>query len=184
MTHLPSIRADGKLAYTIIYLEMSAPPTGVPRPLPPDATIVRAHRPTVSFYRYLYDTVGAPYLWWWRRQLDEEALAAIIHDPLVEVHVLYAAGTPAGYVELDRRPEHEVEVAYFGLLSPFIGRGYGLSFLQWAVQKAWADAPRRVFVDTCTLDHPNAVNVYEKAGFEVYKREENEIDDPRLKYQF
>ena len=150
------------------YLQMFAPPTAAPRPLPANAAVGQAVRPTISFYRYLYNTVGEAYEWTDRRRMSDDKLASIIHDPKVEVHVLVVAGVPAGYVELDKRLFPEIELAYFGLIPEFVGRGYGLPFLQWGIAKAWQAHPTRFWVHTCNLDHPNALSVYQKAGFEIY----------------
>ncbi|MCB0033902.1 MAG: hypothetical protein KDE51_07780 [Anaerolineales bacterium] len=150
------------------YLQMFGRPSASPRPLPADAAVIQAHQPTVSFYRYLYNTIGEKWQWWNRRQLTDEELVAIIHHPHVEVQVLYAYGVPAGYAELDRRDFPDIELAYFGLMGEFVGRGYGLPFLQWTIHKAWDYRPQRLWVHTCNLDHPNALNVYQKAGFEIY----------------
>ena len=171
---------DGKLEVIITYLEMRRRP-------PPRATahraeqvaVMRARRPTASFYRYLYETVGAPWLWYERRRLDDEALVAIVHDPAIEVEVLYVDGVPAGYFELDRHDPADVELSYFGLVPEFIGRGLGSWFLERAVDRAWMGTPGRVWVHTCTLDHPAALGVYQRAGFEPYRREREVIDDPR-----
>ncbi len=160
------------LPLTTFYLEMFAPPTdSPPRPWPPHCTITQAIHPTISFYRYLYNTVGEAYDWFDRRALNDVQLAAIIQHPLVEVHVLFVQGVPAGYAELDRREAGEIELAYFGLLPEFVGRGVGLVFLQWAVAQAWSYQPQRVWVHTCSLDHPNALAVYQKAGFRLYQTE-------------
>jgi len=86
---------------------------------------------------------------------------------------------PAGYAELDRRQPLEVELAYFGLMPEFIGRGLGGFMLNWTVHRAWSSEPRRVWLHTCTLDHPQALAVYQKAGFEIYQREQKFEDDPR-----
>ena len=167
-------RGDEKRAVlvTVTYLEMTSPDR---RMAPPEwaepATVVRAERPTISFYRYLYDTVGADWDWFERRRLSDEALAAIIHDDAVEVFVLYVRGVPAGYVELDRRVEGEVEIAYFGLVPDYIGRGLGPCLLGWGLDRAWSRGPDRVWLHTCSLDHPKALSVYQRAGFEVYDRE-------------
>ena len=157
---------------TVTYLEMTSPaqrssPPGRTEPV----TIVRAERPTISFYRYLYNTVGADWDWHERRRLSDEALAAIIHDDAVEIFVLYVRGVPAGYVELDRRIEAEMEIAYFGLIPEYIGRGLGPDLLDWALERAWSYRPRRVWLHTCSLDHPKALAVYRRAGFKVYDRE-------------
>ena len=157
---------------TVTYLEMTSPDRRSAAPgWPERVTVRRAERPTVSFYRYLYDTVGADWDWYERRRLSDDALAAIVHDDAVEVHVLYVRGVPAGYVELDRRIEDEVEIAYFGLMPDFIGRGLGPALLGWALERAWSCGPRRVWLHTCSLDHPKALAVYRRAGFEVYDRE-------------
>ena len=156
---------------TVTYLEMTSPDQ---RTAPPEwtepAVVVRAERPTISFYRYLYDTVGADWDWFERGRLSSEALAAIIHDDAVEVFVLHVRGVPAGYVELDRRVEHEVEIAYFGLVPDYIGRGLGPCLLGWGLDRAWSYGPRRVWLHTCSLDHPKALSVYLRAGFEVFDR--------------
>ena len=157
---------------TVTYLEMTSPDRCLPAPgWTEPVTVQRVERPAVSYYRYLYDTVGADWDWYERRWLSDDALAAIVHDDAVEVHVLYVRGTPAGYVELDRRIEDEVEIAYFGLMPDFIGRGLGPALLGWALERAWSYRPRRVWLHTCSLDHPKALAVYRRAGFEVYDRE-------------
>ena len=165
--------AGGKtVPVTVTYLEMTSPEQRSPAPgvLEPTA-ILRAERPTISFYRYLYDTVGADWNWFMRRRLSDDELAAIIHDDRVEVFVLYVRGVPAGYVELDRRVEGEVEVAYFGLIPEYVGRGYGAFLLDWGLGRAWSYRPRRVWLHTCSLDHPRALGVYQRAGLTVYDRE-------------
>ncbi len=82
-----------------------------------------------------------------------------------------AGGVPAGFAELDRRIEGEIELVQFGLMPEFIGQGLGRYFLQWAIDKAWSYHPRRFWLHTCTKDHPAALPNYLKAGFVVYKEE-------------
>ena len=157
----------------ITYLQMFERPAEL-NLVPPgdDLSIVQAKPPTISFYRYLYDTVGGGWQWIDRRVMNDDTLGAIVQHPLVETHVLYASGTPAGYAELDRRQPSEIELAYFGLIPEFIGRGLGRYLLDWAIDRAWSYGPQRFWVHTCTLDHPKALPNYERAGFRVYRREE------------
>ena len=177
----PPVRADGKLESIITHLEMTARPD---RPFrsPPrdDMSLVRAERPTVSFYRYLYDTVGEDWLWHERRRLAAPALAAIVQHPAVEVFVLYVEGVPAGYAELDGRVPGEIELSYLGIVPDFIGHKLGPYLLSFAIATAWSYGTRRFWVHTCTLDHPRALAMYERAGFRVFKREAEMTDDPRL----
>ena len=155
----------------VTYLEMTAPPARPARPAPRvDLEIRRAWRPTASFYRYLYAAVGEPWTWAVRRWLSDAELAAIICDPMVEVNVLWAGGVPAGYAELDRRAPPDIELAYFGLMPEFIGQGLGGYLPDCAIRHAWRMRPRRLWLHTCDLDHPRALEVYQRSGFRIYDR--------------
>ncbi len=150
------------------YLEMlQEKPRDVPPPRD-DLAVERAVRPAIEFYRELYDAVGKDWRWVDRKVMSDGALAAIIHDDRVEVYVLKAGGAVAGYAELDRRVDGEVELAYFGLLPRFTGQGLGKYLLDWAVKRAWSYRPARVWLHTCEWDHPAALSTYQKAGFEIY----------------
>lgn len=179
-------RSDGKIENTITYLEMTERPQ---QPIPHlngerKVALLRCERPPLAFYRFLYNTVGEPWLWWERRTMDDDLLSEIIHDPKVEIYVLYVDGAPAGYAELDRRQEGEIELEYFGLMPDFIGKGLGPYLLASAIDIAWSYAPTRLHLHTNTLDHPKALSVYQRCGFKAYKQEKIIIDDPRLTGQF
>jgi GNAT superfamily N-acetyltransferase len=155
----------------VTFLEMTGPPRAPALP-PPCAglEVRRARSPAVSFYRYLYGTIGADWTWVMRQLLSDDELRQILEDPAVEVNVLWFEGVPAGLAELDRREKPDIELAYFGLMPDFIGQGLGRWLLDWAIRHAWRAAPRRLWVHTCDLDHPRALRVYEKSGFRVYDR--------------
>ena len=170
-------RPEGVLETTVTYLEMTGPPhhTQLPMPLRKLA-LLHAEQPTVSFYRYLYDAVGRPWTWVDRKHLSDDDLAAIIQDERVEIYVLYVAGVPAGYAELDRRTDGEIELAYLGLVPEFIGQRLGPYLLDWVIWRAWEYEPRRLWVHTCTLDHPKALSLYQRFGFTPYGQEIEELD--------
>jgi GNAT superfamily N-acetyltransferase len=153
------------------YLEMFARPERVVPPPREGLVVVHAQEPSVAYYRSLYDAVGRDYDWTSRKKLSDTELAALLHDPRLEVHVLMSDGVPAGFAELDRRVEGEIELVQFGLMPAFIGQGLGRYFLRWAIDKAWGYGPRRFWLHTCTKDHPAALPNYRKAGFTVYKEE-------------
>ena len=111
--------------------------------------------------------------------MSDDALRAILGDEMVDVFVIYVGGVPAGYVELDRRPASEIEVAFFGLVPEFIGQGFGRYLLGWAVAESWRHTPRTLKVSTNNLDHPRALPNYQKAGFVPVRQEIEIIDDPR-----
>src|SRR5215510_10982550 len=164
----------------ITYLEMLARPAGrrVPAPLEKLA-LMRAEACTVSFYRYLYDTVGEPWLWFERRLMDDAALAAHIQKPTTEIFALYVGGVPAGFFELDVAAPRETKLCYFGLIPDFIGRRLGPYLLQAAIDQAWSRPIDRFWLHTSTFDHPKALSVYQRAGFVVYDRRRVSFRDPR-----
>lgn len=175
-------RADGRIAVTVTYLEMSVRPAH-PHLSPPqglNCALLRVPAPSVGFYRYLYNGVGERWLWYERRAMDDARLARIIHDERVEIYVLHVDGEPAGFAELDRRKPPDIELAYFGLMPEFIGKGLGRYLLTWAIDTAWNHAPERLWVHTNTLDHPKALPLYQRCGFRPYKQEHKLFDDPRL----
>ena len=171
---------DGRLRIVVVELEMTAPPAlRLPPPAGLRLAFLRAEKPTISFYRYLYDAVGGPWLWVDRKRLSDEALALLIQDERIEIYVLYVGGVPAGYAELDLRPMPEIQLAYFGLMPEFIGRGLGPWLLRAALAEAWRRGPARVKVSTCSLDHPKALAVYQRAGF-VPTARRDVLFDPRV----
>lgn len=160
--------------YTITYLEMTES-SGIPHVAPPSVrhAVMRAAKPPIHYYRYLYDAVGQPWQWIDRKRLSDGQLASIIHDPAVEIYIAYVDGVPAGFAELDfRELPDRADLAYFGLIPDFIGRGMGPWLLHWAIDEMWGRAPSKLTVNTCTLDHPSALPMYQKLGFRPYDRRE------------
>ena len=167
----------------ITYLEMRTP-TGGPPVQPPvnlRLALMRAEPCSVSFYRYLYETVGTPWLWYERRLLSDAALAAEIQKPTTEIFILHVSGVPAGYFELDAAPADETELRYFGLVPEFIGRGLGAFLLREAIDRAWSRSIDRLWVHTRRFDHPRALGNYQRAGFVVYARRPLRFEDPRVR---
>lgn len=172
--------APARIETVVTYLEMKAPPPARPPRQPAhQVALLRLHKPSAKFYRYLYGTVGEPWLWYERRAMTDDALLPLIRAEGVEISVLYADGEPAGFVEMDYRDKADVNLAYFGLAPHFIGHGLGALLLGRAVEEVWRRGARRLWLHTCTLDHPRALALYQKAGFVPYKQETKVIDDPR-----
>ncbi len=173
--------SDGKrrIPMTVTFLEMRSKPSALPPPQPKGKiAILRAENPPVHFYRYLYNTIGDPYYWVDRRKLSDAALAELIRNPLVELYVLYADGCPAGMAELEFRDAATGHLAYFGLMPEFVGRRLGYFFLYQAVSNAWIKPISNLLINTCTLDHPRALPLYQRIGFVPYSREDRYIELP------
>jgi ribosomal protein S18 acetylase RimI-like enzyme len=128
--------------------------------------------------RFFYTAVGGDWYWIDRLPWSYDQWLAIIGRPGYETWVAYSEGTPAGYFELDDRPTTGVEITYFGLLPQFVGRGLGGHLLTAAIERAWQRRPPRVWVHTCTLDHPSALANYQARGFRLYKEEQHEENLP------
>lgn len=165
---------------TVTKLEMTARPTGK-RPHLPHAhdagrvMLLRTRKPAVHFYRYLYGTVGAAYHWVDRCRLSDDDLASTIQHDDVHIYVMYCDGSPAGYFELDFRRSPEAELAYFGLLPEYIGKGLGSYLLGTAIDTAWSRPITRLWVQTNTLDHPRALPTYQRHGFVAFAQERASI---------
>jgi GNAT superfamily N-acetyltransferase len=168
-----------RVPMTVTFFEMRTRPAALPPPAPKGRhAILKAEMPEVHFYRYLYDTIGGPYLWVDRKKLSPEALGEIIHHPLNHLYVLYVEGAPAGMAELDFRKEGTCNITYFGLMPQAIGKRLGYFFLYHVCQNAWARPIARLTVNTCTLDHPRALPLYQRIGFTAYSREERFVELP------
>ncbi|HXG94814.1 MAG TPA: GNAT family N-acetyltransferase [Blastocatellia bacterium] len=157
---------------TRTYLQLARPDDLRPaRAADERVRIERAKECPASFYRYLYSEVGRFYHWIDRLGWSDEEIRAHLARPEITLWVMYIEGAPAGYFELERHRDGSVEIAYFGLLSEFLGRGLGKHLLTEAVERAWSLEAARVWLHTCTLDDPAAMANYIKRGFAPFKQE-------------
>jgi GNAT superfamily N-acetyltransferase len=162
------------------YLEMTAPSDLRPaRSTDPDARIERVQGSPASFYRYLYAEVGRAYRWVDRLAWTDGDIRSHLARPAVSLWLLTVRAAPAGYFELVTTPnDGSVEIAYFGLLPEFIGRGYGKHLLTEAVERAWSLGARRVWLHTCSLDDPAALPNYLSRGFRPFREETYSVPHP------
>ena len=103
-----------------------------------------------------------------------------MHDPNLDIIVLSHNGVDAGLLEFDRRHMPDIELSFFGVVPELIGQGAGRALLDCGLKTAWEHRPNRIWLHTCTLDHPRALEFYRNAGFVPYKRGLEITDDPRL----
>ena len=162
---------------TRTYLEMREPAHLTPAPLP-DAVwrVERMLDCAPAFWRFLYTEIGMEHRWVDRLPWSVDEILAYLTDPAVSIWLLTVSGSPAGYFELRRDADEGIEIAYFGLLRHFQGRGLGGHFLTQAVKHAWEAGATRVWLHTNTLDHPAALPNYLKRGFKVFKTDSFHLD--------
>jgi GNAT superfamily N-acetyltransferase len=169
----------GKIAAVVTHLEMTARPS--PRPEPASAwTLRRVDAPALDWYRDLYGRVGQPWLWVSRIRMRDAELAAIIQSPLMEVHALAHEGRDEGLLEMDFREPGQCEIVSFGLTEKLVGTGAGRWLMNRALELAWSRPVERVWLHTCTFDHPGAISFYQRSGFRPFRRQIEVTDDPRL----
>jgi GNAT superfamily N-acetyltransferase len=166
MTVIP---AGTEVAFRITYLEMPNNPGLREHGMPDGIRLEHAVEPPVWFFLTMYDAVGRDYEWrdrFVQAEEDPAALAAFVSDPLVEMWVAYGRGWPQGFFMLDWREDGVCDLAYFGLVPEAVGGGLGGRLLRAALAKGWArEGVRKMTVNTCTLDHPRALDFYKKMGF-------------------
>lgn len=148
---------------TVTYLEMHEPKEA-PTPIPDTHFELLSKPVSVEEYRKYYYGVGEKYSWLDRMVMPDEELFEKINAENIDIFVFYVNKEAAGYIEFIIEEKY-VEILYFGLLPEFVGKGFGKYFLQWVIAKAWSYKPGWIQLNTCTLDHPNALPNYKKAGF-------------------
>jgi GNAT superfamily N-acetyltransferase len=158
---------------TRTYLELREP--GDLRPARSDDPSLRVEQIvdcSVSTFRHLYSEVGRNYHWVDRLPWTDDEVQAHLRRPEISIWLMTCDAEAAGYFELRGCGDDSVEVAYFGLLPDFIGRGLGKHLLTCAVEQAWNSGANRVWLHTCTLDDKAAMPNYLKRGFRPFKTEE------------
>ena len=171
-----AVKPIAPLAVQITRLEMTAPPkSSLAIPVNIQAAIMRAPKIPLTFYRYLYRQVGARWQWVDRLRMNDEELAAILHNERNDVSVLYVNGAPAGFFEHFRVDDDTIELSHFGLMEHALGLGIGKWFLLQALYALWVANPSRIVVTTNNLDHPRALQLYQMFGFSPVATEHGEV---------
>ncbi len=156
---------------TVWYLQTTAAGELTAAADPGTATVVEAKVKQAPFNRFLYELVGGPWQWADKRGWTDEQWRDYAEADNLRTWVAWLEGSPAGYFELQKAADGEVEICYFGLAEKFIGRGLGGYLLSEAIRQAWAWRASRVVVDTCSQDHPGALANYQARGMRIYKTE-------------
>ncbi|MGQ0641917.1 MAG: GNAT family N-acetyltransferase [Gemmatimonadaceae bacterium] len=172
---MPNAAAADRLEVTRTYLELRERPAPQASPWPPGITLHREAHCSVALARGLYAAVGRPYHWYDRDAWPDQRLAGHLALPNVEVWVLRDAHRPVGYFELAREESASVEVVYFGLIPGAQGRGLGKRLLEAAIAAGFSSNATRVWLHTCTLDHPAALPNYQARGFAPFRTERYEV---------
>ncbi len=170
-----------KMATIVTYLGMDMRP--LPKVDPPGASglaLARLNATTIERYLSIYRTLGERWMWFSRLVMPRGELAAILDDRAVEAWAVTHDGADCGLLELDFREAGACEIAFFGLYEAQTGKAAGRWLMNRALEMAWRPGVGRVWVHTCTFDHPRAVEFYRRSGFAIEKLAIEVDDDPRL----
>jgi hypothetical protein len=183
VTDLPA----GKIACVVTFMQHFGPPPALPEPRAGLQLSVQMPA-KIAEYRNLYRKVGANFLWLSRLLMPEAELADWLGSPTTEIRFATRNGVPIGLVELDRSVAGETEVVSFGVVPEEIGSGASHFMMQTLLAGEFAtggaagspSGVQRVWLHTCTFDHPAAIRFYKRHGFSAYKFAVEIAEDPRL----
>ncbi len=153
-------------------LESNSADELVPAANPGNCELHEARVKQFAFNRFLYQMIGDAWGWHDKLQWNDTQWRDYAEAENLRTWVLWVEGSPAGYFELQMQEGGAVEIAYFGLSERFFGRGLGGYLLTAAIREAWHWGASRVWVHTCTLDHPNALRNYQARGLRIFRTEE------------
>jgi GNAT superfamily N-acetyltransferase len=169
----------GKVAAVVTHLEMTERPAIANDPVGA-WTLRRVEAPGLDWFRDLHRRIGDDWLWSSRLRMTDAQLAAMIRAPMVEIYALVEGGRDEGVLDLDFGKSSECEVRLFGVTAKLTGSGAGRWLMNRALQLIWSRPVNRVWLHTCSLDHPAALAFYRRAGFRPFRRQIEISDDPRL----
>ena len=140
--------------------------------------LVKKIKPDFQLNKFFYKQVGKKHRWIDRLSWSDGKWINYISNKNLETYIISESDELAGFFELLYNPElKETEISYFGLLEEYIGKGIGGYALSVAIKKSFEKNIRRVWLHTCTLDHPNALKNYIARGMTVFKKENINILD-------
>jgi ribosomal protein S18 acetylase RimI-like enzyme len=170
----------GKLANITNRLEMREKPKRELTAFPIDLHLEPVAKTNLEAYRALFRSVGQDWLWFSRLLMSDENLLSTLSDPGTESFALKRGNTVIGILELSFRELPECELSFFGLIPSEVGSGIGRILIDEAIRRAFEKPISRIWLSTCSHDHPKALSFYRKAGFTPYARFVDVHDDPRV----
>jgi ribosomal protein S18 acetylase RimI-like enzyme len=134
--------------------------------------VILEKKPTVDFCKFFYKEVGRNFFWRDRLKWSDQDWLDYINSHLLKLYILKHNNKLAGYYELLYNPKtSSMEISYFGIFIEFYGKGIGGHLLTDAILTSFNQKINKVWVHTCTLDHPNALKNYLARGMKVFKTE-------------
>ena len=122
--------------------------------------------------KFFYKNIGKNCHWVDRLIWTELDWTKYVFDEKLSTYILKNKDEIAGYFELlFNKDTKEAEIAYFGILEEYFGKGLGGYLLSEAIKISFKLGGVRVWVHTCSLDHKNALLNYQSRGMKIFKSE-------------
>lgn len=169
----------GWVASVVTHLQMFRRPPDRAERSEASWTFRRVTSPEADWYRALYRRVGEDWLWSAPLQMGDDELSIVLNNPLHETYVFEAQGQQEGLVVLTFYTEGECEIDTFGLTAAMVGQGAGRWMMNRVLELAWSRPIRRLWLHTCSRDHPSALEFYIRSGFAAFRRQIEVSRDPR-----
>ena len=144
----------------------------------PDLRVERMDIKCPEFNKFLHTMVGYDYRWGGRADWSKDDWYKFVNRDEMQTWVAYMSATPAGYFELAKLPQGDVRIQDFGLLPQFIGIGLGGHLLTIAIKHAWEMGASKIWLSTCTHDHPHALKNYLARGFRIQRTNQGPGNPP------
>ena len=140
------------------------------KPLIADLEVREVRIPQFELNTFFYTLVGKPWNWTDRLSWTDNDWKNYVNNPQLKTFIAYYKDTPAGYFELEQKKE-VIQIHLLGLSPSFTGKGLGGYFLTRALEIAWSlPNTKRIWLSTCSYDHPSALQNYISRGMQVYKK--------------
>ena len=152
------------------YLEINTINDLKTKPISSDRfSLKEANKDNFDLNKFFYKQIGKRHQWVDRLIWQDKDWLKYISNENLRTYIFKRENDLVGYFELIFN-NNDCEIAYFGILEEFIGKGYGGFLLSEALKIGFKRA-NRIWVHTCSLDHPNAIENYKSRGMKIFKTE-------------
>ena len=165
--------------YTVYYLEITDPNDVTVNPsIHENIQFRRLTEPSPLVNQSFYLKIGRDWDWIDRKFWTIDQWQHYTEQAGLETWVVHYDGSPCGYFELLHEPKQTVQIAYLGLFPEYTGKGIGRYLAGFAIRRAFTSSAIRVWLSTCSLDHPAALKTYLSCGFKILREETVRKDFP------
>ncbi len=155
------------------YLEISSEDDFEKKQKPSEDYIIQLLEPSnFELNKFFYKQIGKNYQWIDRLVWTNSDWIKYVSNKNLKTFVLKKDSNLVGFFELILNKEvNESEIAYLGILEEYFNKGCGGYLLSEAIRKSFENGAKRVWVHTCSLDHPHAIENYKSRGMKIFKTE-------------